>query len=104
MSDWNKEVLMFKEKRIDTENLRPSSKGKKRPRPWKVFGVLLGRDRHIHSAATKEAAEAWIEKQARSYYAGRNRPQPMVDAAKSRSEKRAQSYRIVPPKITSESP
>lgn len=97
MSDWNKELPDFKDKRRDTENLRPVAKGKKSPRPWKVFGVRLGKDRLLHRTETKEAAEAWIEKQARTYHTGRYMSPEMVDRAKKMAEERAKSYRIVPP-------
>lgn len=102
MSDWNKELPDFKEKRRDTENLRPVAKGKKTPRQWRVFGMRLGKDRLLHKAATKEAAEAWIEKQARTYYTGRYMTPAMVDEAKKRAISRAENYRVVPPntKIT----
>lgn len=95
MSDWNKELPDFKEKRRDPENLRPVAKGKKSERHWKVLGFRLGKDRVLHRSETKEAAQAWIEKQSRTYFVGRYMTPSMVDQAKKLAEKRAGTYRIV---------
>lgn len=98
MSNWNEELPRFKDKRRDTENTRAVSNAKRQPRKWKVVGSFAGREYIAHRSATKEAAEAWIEKQARSYFVGRrNAPESLIDAAKERAEKRASRYRIEPP-------
>lgn len=104
MSDYTEELTKYKEKRRDTENLRPLPKGKKSPRPWRVFGVMFGRERLLHRAPTKEAAQAWIEKQARTYYVGRHMTPAMVDAAKARAAERAKGYRIEPPNTPDDRP
>ena len=98
MSDWNEELPKFKERRLDTENLRPTSKGKRQPRKWRVYDSILGSEYVAHRAATEEAAKAWIDKQARGYYVPRrNVTQAVIDDAVERAKARAAKYRIEPP-------
>lgn len=99
------ELPRFKAARRDAEALRPPPKSKRQPRKWKVLGSFGGRTYVAHESATREAAEAWVQKQARSYYVGRrNAPRAMHDAAAERAVARAKRYEIVGPKELTSSP
>lgn len=104
MSDWNLEIPTYKAKRNGEVEQRPATGGKRKPRKWKVMSVFCGKEYVAHHAASKEACEAWIEKQRRSYYGVRLNKSPAAhDAAKKRAEERAARYRIVgPPPVESQ--
>lgn len=56
--------------KIDDERVRKGKKRKKKDRPWQVYtDWLFCRELCVHRAETREQAEAWIEKELRSYLA-----------------------------------
>lgn len=100
MGDWTKELPDYKALRRDTENVRPVPNSKKKPRPWKVKYLRWGKEFVVHRSASKEAAEAWIEKQSRNYYHGKRvLPQALIDKQVERAKESAALYRIEPPNV-----
>lgn len=98
MSDWNLELPKFKAARNGEVELRPTTGGKRQARKWKVMGRFKNIEYVAHRGASKEACEAWIAKQARTYYVGhRNAPQAVHDEARDKAQARAQAFHIVPP-------
>ena len=101
MSDWNEEPVRTKDKRRGVIEQSPVKGGRnKQVRQWKVVGPgFFNQGEFIWDrAATKEACEAWLAKQARSYYVSRRDTEQQRAAAQRRAEQRAASYRIVGPK------
>lgn len=53
---------------ITPQRGRMGSKKKAPPRPYSVFAMMSeGRVMRIHRSQTRDAAQAWIDKQCRSY-------------------------------------
>ena len=101
MSDWNTERAAHKAaRRAPTPDQPPPARKKKKAvKPYKVMYRLLGKEFVWHRAATREAAQAWIDKQARSAFVPRLRPatEQALETARERSERAASRYWIVGP-------
>lgn len=107
MSNWDEEKSSYKAAKLGIIEQRPVGGGnrKKVDKPWKImrqgwaFGGRPPRPPYVAKRfQTKEEAEAWIEKQARSWYVNRIDQSPRAtEIAKSRAIADAKKYWIVGP-------
>lgn len=101
MSDWYGEPVVAKNKRRGVLEQPPIKGGRNRaPRKWSVIGPgFFGKGKFVwHRAATKELCEAWVAKQARSYYVSPHATEQQRAEYQRRAEERTASYQIVGPK------
>lgn len=98
MGKWGDELTEYKLLKKDPNGVGPKTKRKRKLRPWKVIGPLLGKEQVLHRASSREEAQAWIDKQVRSFYVPyRNLPVKSIAFYKERAEKRASLFRIEGP-------
>ena len=104
MSNWQEEQAKHKSAKRGITELRPvGNKSKKKiAKPWEVWSrpifKWVRKDHRVGRYATREQAEAWIEKSRRSYYMTRqDQSQRALDEAKARAEKWASRYYIKGP-------
>lgn len=109
MSNWHEEQAKHKAAKRGITELRPvGNKSKKKvDKPWEVWSKPLtiagitrpgAKDRRVDRYATREQAEAWIEKQRRSWYMTRqDQSAAATECARACAEKWASRYYIKGP-------
>jgi hypothetical protein len=96
VSDWNEELVRFKEqRRLPADLHRPvMGRARKFAKPWLVMSTFLRQPYVAHRARTREEAEKWIEKQCRSYAVQRWWPPIYVEQARARAAAQRSRYSI----------
>ena len=104
MTNWHEEQAKHKAAKCGITELRPvGNKSKKKiDKPWEVwskpFFDWIRKDHRVARYATRQEAEAWIEKQKRSWYMTRqDQSARATEAARARAERSASKYYIKGP-------